>query len=84
LNNPHFRRFTAAAVSKKFVWHVNAYKGCCAVYVTILHIIYQVGGRVEPTSLRKMHLVPQQRQKQDETLLDFIDHLIEKFLGSEE
>ena len=38
-----------------------------------------------PTSLHKMHLAPhQQRQQQDETLLDFIDHLIEKILGSEE
>lgn len=40
--------------------------------------------QTEPTSHRKMHLVPKHRQEQCETLLDFIDYFIEKILGSEE
>lgn len=40
--------------------------------------------QTEPTSHRKMHQVPQHRQQQGETLLDFIDHLIEKIIDSKE
>lgn len=42
------------------------------------------GLQTEPTSLRKMHKVPRYRQLRGETLLDFIDHLIEQIIGSEE